>query len=168
MSVHAKMKTHISKTAQRLEDEVESRPWHGWPGIIAWRWVGRANKLDINFFGHKLGASANMIYWYDAASFPRRHGTSARGAPLDAIDASRTQVHEHPLVRDFWRRLRFTDDVVLRQKTPLPHGHPKFGRRGGRLARDPGDWYCHVDHGFGPQFLAGFSIVVVFWEVVGS
>ena len=78
MSVHAKMKTHISKTAQRLEDEVESRPWHGWPGILAWRWVGRANKLDINFFGHKLGASANMIYWYDAASFPRRHGTSAR------------------------------------------------------------------------------------------
>ena len=68
MSVHAKMKTHISKTAQRLEDEVESRPWHGWPGIIAWRWVGRANKLDINFFGHKLGASANMIYWCDAAS----------------------------------------------------------------------------------------------------
>ena len=64
MSVHAKMKTHISKTAQRLEDEVESRPWHGWPGIIAWRWVGRANKLDINFFGHKLGASANMIYWF--------------------------------------------------------------------------------------------------------
>ena len=58
------MKTHISKTAQRLEDEVESRPWHGWPGIIAWRWVGRANKLDINFFGHKLGASANMIYWF--------------------------------------------------------------------------------------------------------
>ena len=64
MSVHAKMKTHISKTAQRLEDEVESRPWHGWPGIIAWRWVGRANKRDINFFGHKLGASANMIYWF--------------------------------------------------------------------------------------------------------
>ena len=71
MSVHAKMKTHISKTAQRLEDEVESRPWHGWPGIIAWRWVGRANKLDINFFGHKLGASANMIYWLLAVSFPR-------------------------------------------------------------------------------------------------
>ena len=78
MSVHAKMKTHISKTAQRLEDEVESRPWHGWPGIIAWRWVGRANKLDINFFGHKLGASANMIYWYDAASFPRRRNVRAR------------------------------------------------------------------------------------------
>ena len=66
--MHAKMKTHISTTAQRLEDEVESRPWHGWPGILAWRWVGRANKLDINFFGHKLGASANMIYWCDAAS----------------------------------------------------------------------------------------------------
>ena len=64
MGLHTKMKTHVSKTAQRLEDEVESRPWHGWPGIIAWRWVGRANKLDINFFGHKLGASANMIYWY--------------------------------------------------------------------------------------------------------
>ena len=63
MGLHTKMKTHVSKTAQRLEDEVESRPWHGWPGILAWRWVGRANKLDINFFGHKLGASANMIYW---------------------------------------------------------------------------------------------------------
>ena len=161
MSVHAKMKTHISKTAQRLEDEVESRPWHGWPGIIAWRWVGRANKLDINFFGHKLGASANMIYWLLAVSFPRRRNVraraAARGAPLDAIDASIiAQVHEHPLVRDFWGRLRFTDDVVLRQKTPLPHGHPKFGRRGGRLARDSRDWYGHFYYGFGPQFLAGF------------
>ena len=82
--MHAKMKTHISTTAQRLEDEVESRPWHGWPGIIAWRWVGRANKLDINFFGHKLGASANMIYWFadsvlsDSAERPRARASPRR------------------------------------------------------------------------------------------
>ena len=99
MSVHAKMKTHISKTAQRLEDEVESRPWHGWPGILAWRWVGRANKLDINFFGHKLGASANMIYWFAdnvrvgterpraVDQPPRRHRRGARASYRDAIDA---------------------------------------------------------------------------------
>ena len=116
MGLHTKMKTHVSKTAQRLEDEVESRPWHGWPGIIAWRWVGRANKLDINFIGHKLGASANMIYWFcssvlsESAERPRARGSPRRAhgphprcataprAPLHAIDASITQVHEHPLV----------------------------------------------------------------------
>jgi hypothetical protein len=97
MSVHAKMKTHISKTAQRLEDEVESRPWHGWPGIIAWRWVGRANKLDINFFGHKLGASANMIYWLLAVSFPRRRNVRARAAARGAPTAGRRR---GPQLRD--------------------------------------------------------------------
>ena len=44
--------------------------------------LGRpANKLDINFFGHKLGASANMIYWYEAASFPRRRTLPRERAP---------------------------------------------------------------------------------------
>ena len=83
--MHAKMKTHISTTAQRLEDEVESRPWHGWPGILAWRWVGRANKLDINFFGHKLGASANMIYWFADSV---RLGTERPRAVEQACDAA--------------------------------------------------------------------------------
>ena len=93
MGLHTKMKTHVSKTAQRLEDEVESRPWHGWPGIIAWRWVGRANKLDINFIGHKLGASANMIYWFcssvlsESAERPRARG-SPRRAPRRGVDAA--------------------------------------------------------------------------------
>ena len=99
MGLHTKMKTHVSKTAQRLEDEVESRPWHGWPGIIAWRWVGRANKLDINFFGHKLGASANMIYWFcssvlsESAGLPR-----ARGSPRRAH--GRASTRPAPMLRD--------------------------------------------------------------------
>ena len=91
MGLHTKMKTHVSKTAQRLEDEVESRPWHGWPGIIAWRWVGRANKLDINFIGHKLGASANMIYWFcssvlsESAEPARERQPAARPRPAPTL-----------------------------------------------------------------------------------
>lgn len=133
MSVHANLSKHITKTAQRLEEEVESRPWLGWPGILAWRWVGRANKLDINFFGHKLAASANAIYWCvvqrlllrshsdvvgtDSKSKPRPRTPSSPGDGSPRWRASQRlvpQVHEHPVVRDLRRRLRFSDDVVLR------------------------------------------------------
>ena len=68
----------------------------------------------------------------------------------------------------FWGWFWFTDDVVLRQKTPLPHGHAELGSRGGRLARDPGHRHGDFHHGFGPVLPARVPVVLVLWSVVGS